>query len=71
MCEICRNNPCLSSCPNAPDPKPVARCIYCESPLYVGDKHFRGVCEDCLNDLTASEWLELIGEELETVWETE
>ena len=55
MCEICMHSPCLSGCPNAPDPTPVAYCCSCGEPIISGDEY--GIidgeawCEDCLEDL--------------------
>lgn len=55
MCDICMCSPCLSGCPNAPDPTPVAHCCSCGEPIIPGDEY--GIidgeawCEDCLEDL--------------------
>ena len=55
MCEICMHSPCLSGCPNAPDPTPVTHCCSCGEPIIPGDEY--GIidgeawCEDCLEDL--------------------
>ncbi len=40
MCEICRSSPCLSGCPNAPDPEKVHTCEYCGEDIVVGDEYF-------------------------------
>lgn len=33
MCDICMHSPCLSGCPNAPDPTPVTHCCSCGEPI--------------------------------------
>lgn len=64
MCSICLQSPCHSRCPNAPEPQPAAYCKSCGEPLYIGDKHFDGICKDCLDDMGTRDWLELFGEHL-------
>ena len=55
MCDICMHSPCLSGCPNAPDPTPVTHCCSCGEPIIPGDEY--GIidgeawCEGCLDDL--------------------
>ena len=57
MCDICMHSPCLSGCPNAPDPTPVTHCCSCGEPIIPGDEY--GIidgeawCEDCLEDPAA------------------
>ena len=55
MCEICHYTPCLSGCPNAPDPPPAFRCHGCEEAIYPEDEYARidGVeyCEDCIDNM--------------------
>ena len=54
MCEICGHAPCLSLCPNAPDPVPVFVCSGCGGDIYEGDDvyHILGeqFCERCINE---------------------
>ena len=38
MCDICMHSPCLSGCPNAPDPTPVTHCCSCGEPIIPGDE---------------------------------
>lgn len=68
MCEICRQTPCASRCPNAPEPKPVEICIKCGEGIHEGEEFFDGpegpICEDCMEDMSYSEILELIGEKM-------
>lgn len=70
MCDICRQTPCHSRCPNAPEPKPVKRCCLCGEGIYEGDEYLITtdgcVCKDCLGDFSINQWLELIGESLTT-----
>lgn len=54
MCEECRHTPCLSSCPNAPEPEPVYTCDNCDEAIYAGEyvyeiggKHY---CEKCIDN---------------------
>lgn len=35
MCEECRHYPCISSCPNAPEPEPVYTCAHCDDAIYM------------------------------------
>lgn len=67
MCEICHSIPCHSACPNAQAQVPVMRCRKCREPLYEGDKHYEGICKECLDDMDTYEWLELFGENLREV----
>lgn len=68
MCEICRQTPCDSRCPNASEPKPVASCVKCGEGIYEGDEFFDSldgpICEDCMEDMSYSEILEVIGEKM-------
>ena len=61
MCEICRQTPCNSRCPNAPEPEPVEKCLKC-------GEYFDGpdgpICENCMEDMSYSEVLEIIGEKM-------
>ena len=58
MCDICLHTPCHSQCPNAPEPKSIGKCKYCDEPIYVGDEYVE-VCdgelyhEDCFLDTAA------------------
>lgn len=55
MCDICMHSPCLSGCPNAPDPTPVTFCRSCGEPIVPGDEYAvidgEAWCEGCLDDL--------------------
>jgi hypothetical protein len=74
MCSVCLSIPCHPRCPNAPEPKPVHRCNRCGEGIYAGQKYFCGphevVCESCIGEMTAMEFMELTEEELITA-ETE
>ena len=39
MCDICMHSPCLSGCPNAPDPTPVTYCRSCGELIVPGDEY--------------------------------
>lgn len=68
MCEICRHTPCASRCPNAPEQKPITKCLQCGDGILEGDEFFDGpdgpVCKDCMEDMSYLEILELIGEKM-------
>ena len=68
MCEICRQTPCNSRCPNAPEPEPVEKCLKCGDGIYQGDGYFDGpdgpICENCMEDMSYAEVLEIIGEKM-------
>ena len=54
MCSICHSSPCLSGCPNAPDPPAAFRCHDCDEAIYPGDEYAKidGVeyCEQCIHE---------------------
>ena len=54
MCELCRHNPCSSSCPNAPEPEPVYICDECEEGIYPGETVYEidghKYCETCIDN---------------------
>lgn len=65
MCEICLNNPCLSRCPNAPEPKIRGCCKRCgvglrEDYEYYTDNEDNMFCsDDCAikyHDIKSKEW---------------
>lgn len=66
MCSLCLKTPCDSRCPNAPEPKPVVNCKECGVGIFEGERFYDSekgsICEDCMDDMTVSEMLELFGE---------
>ena len=68
MCEICRQTPCESRCPNAPEPIPLAICTECGEGIYEGEEYLDGlkgpICKDCMEDMNYSEILEAVGEKM-------
>ena len=54
MCEVCRQYPCHSSCPNAPDPPLFAKCYSCGAEILYGDDYYDIggdiYCEDCIDE---------------------
>lgn len=66
MCSVCLKTPCDSRCPNAPEPKPIYVCEKCGCGIFPGEKFFDGpegyICEDCIDDMTSKEILEMLGE---------
>lgn len=69
MCEICRQAPCHSRCPNALEPRPLAYCSECGEGMFAGDKHFNGICEECLKEMGPAGVLRLFDESLEELEE--
>ena len=61
MCDICMHSPCLSGCPNAPDPTPVTHCCSCGEPIIPGD--------ECLEDLPLCVLIPKLGGEWRTASE--
>ncbi len=71
MCSICRQIPCHPRCPNAPEPEPVYICSECGEGIFEEDKYYEAgngdrICKDCIEDMSASELMELFGEEFST-----
>lgn len=69
MCEICLHSPCLRGCPN--EEIPVAgTCDHCGDDLAVGDKYVDlygyHVCENCIDNMTVSDILEILDLSFET-----
>ena len=54
MCEDCRHYPCISSCPNAPEPEPVYTCAHCDDAIYAGEYVYeidgKYYCETCIDN---------------------
>ena len=54
MCDICRQFPCPSGCPNAAEPRTVFVCSGCDQDIYEGDNvfHIMGeqFCETCIQN---------------------
>ena len=52
MCDICLHAPCLSGCPNAPEPPMVFVCSGCGGPIYHDDWYWEIMgeqyCEQCM-----------------------
>ena len=68
MCQECRCSPCLSRCPNAPEPKAIYDCGHCHEGIAEGDrcaeiksKHYH---LECLYDMGTADLLELCGIEI-------
>ena len=70
MCDICKQTPCHHRCPNALEPKPIEEGIKCGEGIYEGDRYLITVegciCVDCLEGQSVDEWLNIMGESLET-----
>jgi len=65
MCSLCNSSPCVSRCPNAPEPIAVATCDYCHESIYRGEEYGeingKAYCESCLEIMPYSEMIELFG----------
>lgn len=66
MCAVCMSSPCHPQCPNAPEQKPVLRCVECGEGIYEEDKYFESaygeICEECMDNKSPEEILELFDE---------
>lgn len=66
MCSICHQIPCHHRCPNAPEAKPIMKCIECGEGIYADDEYYDtgcgGICKECMEEKTVSEMLDLFGE---------
>lgn len=56
MCSECLHTPCLTGCPNAPEPEPIYICTECGDGIMEGDMYLRIggkiLCESCVDELT-------------------
>ncbi len=70
MCSVCMSVPCHLRCPNAPEPVMVFSCCKCGDGIQDGEKYYDSpdgyVCEGCIEDMSAGEFMELIGETFST-----
>lgn len=41
MCDICQHNPCLSRCPNSPEPEKVYQCECCGEDIVEGEEYIK------------------------------
>ena len=68
MCSICLQIPCHPQCPNAPELEPILICADCSEGIYEGDEYYDvgdgyGICKGCIENKTASELMDLFGEQ--------
>lgn len=70
MCSMCLMIPCHPRCPNASEPAVVRICSRCAGGITEGEEYLDSdegpICEECLSDMTAKEYLEYVGERLAT-----
>lgn len=68
MCIECGLNPCDARCPNADEEKAIFNCVICGDSIVDGDFYWDSqdgcICEDCLDEMSRKEILELCGEPL-------
>lgn len=71
MCMICHRSPCLTGCPNAPEPEAAFYCHSCGGPILPEEEYARigGVeyCESCIDDMPYCRLIPLLGGEWKTV----
>ncbi len=71
MCSICMSVPCHPRCPNAPEPVAVFSCCKCGDGIQAGGKYYNSpegyMCEECIEDMTAGEFMRIIRETFSTV----
>lgn len=70
MCSMCLQTPCNPRCPNADEPKAIHTCGICKEGIFAGMKFYttydgKNICEECLDEMSAKELLELMNERLE------
>lgn len=69
MCYICNSYPCDSRCPNAQNPAGFGKCKVCGEAIFSGDSYAeidgQMYHEDCLDALTVSDWLDMLGESIQ------
>ena len=65
MCSICGHVPCLSRCPNAPDPPAIYTCKVCGEPIRAGYDYYELDGEyyhdDCFEDKAVGILLDQFG----------
>ena len=65
MCSICGHVPCLSRCPNAPDPPAIYTCKVCGESIVSGDYYYKLDGEyyhdDCFEDKAVDILLDQFG----------
>lgn len=65
MCSECYQTPCNPRCPNAPEPKAVYRCKYCETDIVEGDEYVEVDDDyyhyDCLEDVAVGLLFDKLG----------
>ncbi len=54
MCAICGSSPCMSGCPNEPEPAVFSTCAYCNEEIVDGENYVdfdgREYHEDCFTE---------------------
>lgn len=74
MCESCFYNPCVSGCPNAPEPPAFYKCSYCKEDITEGEEYYeydeRRYHDDCFRECAVELLLES-GAEKKTAKEEE
>lgn len=70
MCSICLTSPCHPRCPNASDQVAVKTCSRCTEGIWEGEEYMDSdngpICEECLAEMTVKEYLDFVGEGLNT-----
>lgn len=67
MCKECGHYKCTGGCPNY-EPKVFDYCEKCGEAIHAGDNYLNGLdgfyCEECIEDMTKEELIELLGFEM-------
>lgn len=70
MCSMCLSTPCNPRCPNAPEPVPVLECVMCHEGIIDGEEYLETekgpMCRDCIEELSVTDFMELVGAEFST-----
>lgn len=65
MCSICKSEPCVSGCPNAPIAYSGLRCARCKAKIRAGEDYLEGyddaICESCADNMTSWDVFEFFG----------
>ncbi len=63
MCSECLQYPCHPRCPNAPEPRAIHKCAYCDEGIIAGDEmvEYGGnyYHADCIREMTIGELAEV------------
>jgi len=68
MCEICRQTPCHSRCPQT-DVRAACFCRNCYAGIWPGQEFYQSaqgpVCMECISEMTVRDVIRMVGEKLD------